>query len=72
MTTRIKLCILADIPEDADVHHSLLQHIRNFDVAHPGCHFEITEHLPNISLQEAIDILRRVNPELKYFNVITK
>ena len=42
-----------------------LQHLRDFDVAHPGCHFEVAVDSPSVSLEEAVESLK-VNPELSF------
>lgn len=35
----MKIYIVADVPDD--LAKPWLQHLRDFDVAHPGCHFQI-------------------------------
>ena len=35
----VKVQLTADVPQD--LMQALLQHMRDFDSAHPGCHFQI-------------------------------
>ena len=34
-----KIHTIADVPDE--LAHDWLQHLRDFDTAHPGCHFEV-------------------------------
>jgi hypothetical protein len=53
----------------ADVTPSLirqfLQHIRDFDIAHPGNHFEICMEGPDITMAEMVAQMR-IDPELTF------
>jgi hypothetical protein len=40
-----------------------LQHLRDFDTANPGCHFEVLLEPPGASFAEIVDMLR-VSPGL--------
>jgi hypothetical protein len=64
MTTKI-FCI-AHIP--AGLEHEWLQHLRDFDTAHPGCHFEVVADTPLLSLHEAIELIR-LNPGLTFSKI---
>jgi hypothetical protein len=65
----IKIFTTAHIPEE--LQQAWLQHLRDFDTAHPGCHFEVALDAPDASL---IDMLRalRVNPELTFQQIIER
>jgi len=45
-----------------------LQHLRDFDTAHPGCHFEVAAQAPSRSLDEVVDAMR-LNPALPLVQV---
>ena len=55
------ICTVAHVPDELD--QAWLQHLRDFDVAHPGCHFEVIADMPQRSMAEALELLR-LNPEL--------
>jgi len=40
-----------------------LQHLRDFDTAHPGCHFEVAAEAPNATLAEVVRALT-IEPSL--------
>lgn len=47
------------------------QHIRDFDVANPGCHFEIAADVPDKPLAEVIEMLR-IHPSLTFTKVFQR
>lgn len=49
----------------AGLEKEWLQHLRDFDTAHPGCHFEVWADVPNTTQDEIMEVLR-VNPELGF------
>jgi len=57
----IKIYTIAHIPEE--LRHAWLQHLRDFDTAHPGCHFEVAADAPDKSIVQIVELLR-VNPEM--------
>jgi hypothetical protein len=65
----MKIFITAHLPDALE--KEWLQHVRDFDVAHPGCHFEIAGDAPHLSLPEMIELVR-VNPELTFTEVIER
>jgi hypothetical protein len=67
MTT--KTFIIAHLP--AALEKAFLQYVRDFDVAHPGCHFEIGLESPDVSLAEAVEIIR-VEPGLTFSAVFQR
>ena len=40
-----------------------LQHLRDFDTAHPGCHFEVVADAPEMSTGEIIKTLKDISPK---------
>jgi hypothetical protein len=67
MTT--KTFLIAHVP--AGLEKAFIQHVRDFDVAHPGCHFEIGLESPDVSLAEAVEMLR-INPGLTMSDVFER
>jgi hypothetical protein len=45
-----KLVIAATVPDT--MLGEWLQHLRDFDAAHPGCHFSLVADAPELSLSE--------------------
>ena len=48
-----------------------LQHLRDFDTANPGCHFEVIGDAPTLSFHEMIEVLR-VNPGFSFEQVMMR
>lgn len=48
-----------------------LQHLRDFDVKNPGCHFQVLRDGPKLSFHEMIEQLR-VEPELTVTKIIKR
>jgi hypothetical protein len=63
MTNRIKIFTVANVPEE--LQQEWLQHLRNFDTAHPNCHFEVGIDGPDIPMREMIDRIR-LSPGLTF------
>lgn len=59
---RIKLFTIAHVPPE--LANAWLQHMRDFDTANPGCHFEVGADCPDMTVAEVLQIMR-INPELK-------
>jgi hypothetical protein len=59
----IKTFIIGHFPDGLE--KEFIQYVRDFDVAHPGCHFEIGLEAPEKTMAEAIDMMR-VNPGLTF------
>ena len=53
----------ATLPED--LHQKWLQHLRDFDTAHPGCHFEVYVDVPDASMADVVKLLQ-VKPGLTF------
>ena len=64
MTATTKIFTISHIP--IELEQAWLQHLRDFDVAHPGCHFEVAiEGPPDVPLEKAIEMLQ-INPGLSF------
>ena len=60
----------ADVPDE--LAREWLQHLRNFDTAHPGCHFDvIMETERPVPMAEMVETVR-VEPELDIVKLISK
>jgi hypothetical protein len=64
-----KVFTLAHVPEA--LIQAWLQHLRDFDVAHPDCHFEVMADMPKVSFGEALTQVL-VSPELSFQKVIER
>lgn len=65
----MKIATVADVPDH--LAKAWLQHLRDFDTANPGCHFQVTAEAPEMSVSEMINALR-VEPKLPTQLVILK
>jgi hypothetical protein len=63
MTDRRKIFIAAQVPPE--LQRAFLQHVRDFDIAHPGGHFEMGIDGPDIPLAEMVEQLR-IDPALNF------
>lgn len=57
----MKIVTIAEVPDQ--LGQAWLQHLRDFDAAHPGCHFQVTAAAPGATMAEVIDMLK-VDPPL--------
>ena len=48
-----------------------LQHLRDFDAANPGCHFEAFTEAPDVSIADALKMLR-VEPGLTFTKIFER
>lgn len=69
MTERVKIFTVAHVPPD--LQREWLQHLRNFDVEHPGCHFEVAVDSPDENLHEMMQRLS-VEPKLTFTKIFTR
>jgi transcriptional regulator with XRE-family HTH domain len=68
--TYAKVYTVAHVP--APLQQAWLQHLRDFDVAHPGCHFEVAiDGPPDVTLGEMVEVLR-VNPGFTFQHVFER
>lgn len=59
----MKIFTVAHVPDE--LAQKWLQHLRDFDTANPGCHFEVMADAPDKTFQEISEIMR-INPELTF------
>lgn len=64
-----KIFTLATVPDD--LAQAWLQHLRDFDTAHPGCHFEVFADALDMSLAEMVATLT-VEPELTFTELVQR
>jgi hypothetical protein len=60
---------VAHVPDD--LVQTWLQHLRDFDTTHPGCHFEVMADAPTMALAQLVEIMR-VNPSLTFTEIIER
>ncbi|HEX8836754.1 MAG TPA: hypothetical protein VF748_07450 [Candidatus Acidoferrum sp.] len=66
-----KICTVADVPPE--LVEAWVQHLRDFDAAHPGCHFRVVAKLPDeVSTREMMDMLDRIDPTLPYRRIVRR
>jgi len=65
-----KVRVTAKLP--ARLHQEFLQHIRNFDIAHPGCHFEVGIDPPQMTLAKALELQEKIERGQLKFSAIMK
>lgn len=60
----------ADMPEE--LVQAWLQHLRDFDTAHPGCHFQVmADATQGKSMAEMVEMLR-LHPELTFTKIFVR
>ncbi len=70
MSERVKVFTVAHLPEG--LQQAWLQHLRDFDTAHPGCHFEVgVDGTPDASIAEMIEWLQ-VKPGLSFTQIFER
>lgn len=65
----VKIFTLASVPDE--LAQAWLQHLRDFDTAHPGCHFEVFADALDMSLHDMVATLM-VEPELTFNELILR
>jgi hypothetical protein len=65
----MKIATVADVPDE--LGNAWLQHLRDFDAAHPGCHFQVMASAPKLNLREIAEMLE-VNPSLDLIDIIQR
>lgn len=58
-----KIFTIAHVPDD--LNQAWLQHLRDFDAAHPGCHFQVFADAPDVSSEEVLKMMV-VKPDLTF------
>ena len=64
-----KIYTIAHVPEA--LRHAWLQHLRDFDAAHPGCHFEVLQDAPDLTVAEIIEQVR-LDPALTFTQIMER
>jgi hypothetical protein len=64
-----KIVTVAHIPEGLE--HEWLQYLRDFDIAHPGCHFEVLAESP-LTVAEITEVLQKIAPGFGNITTIKK
>jgi len=59
----MKIFTVSEVPDN--LTNDWLQHLRDFDHAHPGCHFEVMADAPDVPLNRIVEVMR-VNPRLSF------
>lgn len=52
----IKVFIIAHIAPE--LQQRWLQHLRDFDTANPGCHFEVMADAPDVSMRDIVERMK--------------
>lgn len=65
----VRILTLVEIPEE--LSRDWLQHLRDFDDAHPGCHFKVAADAHDMSLDELMEVVQ-LDPPLAFTSVFKK
>ena len=65
----MKITTVAHVPDA--LAQAWLQHLRDFDTAHPGCHFEVFANAPGMATRDMLAALD-IDPPLPNMTVIRK
>ena len=65
----VKIFTVAHVPQS--LSQAWLQHLRDFDLAHPGCHFEVMADSPGIPLKDMVEMVK-VDPALSFTEIIER
>jgi hypothetical protein len=65
----MKIFTVAEIPDE--LAQAWLQHLRDFDTAHPGCHFQVFADAPNVSMADMVAVLK-VEPKLTFQQIFDR
>jgi hypothetical protein len=66
---RVKIFTIAHIPPA--LQQAWLQHLRDFDTAHPNCHFEVGIDAPDVPFNQVLQELT-LNPRLTFTQVFDR
>jgi hypothetical protein len=69
LSERIKIFTVAHVP--SALEKAWLQHLRDFDTAHPGCHFEVGIDGPDEALESMVDRLT-IDPALTFTKIFSR
>jgi hypothetical protein len=62
----MRIFTAADVPDE--LAQEWLQHLRDFDAAHAGCHFQVLADAPGVSTAEILEALK-VEPPLAFVDM---
>ena len=65
----MKVYTIATVPDE--LVQKWLQHLRDFDTANPGCHFEVAADAPNLTVREMLELIK-VSPDLTFQKLFTR
>jgi hypothetical protein len=65
----MKIFTVAEIPDE--LAQAWLQHLRDFDTAHPGCHFQVFADAPNVSVGDMVAAFN-VEPKLTFQQIFDR
>jgi hypothetical protein len=69
MSKTTKIFTVSHITEGLE--QAWLQHLRDFDIAHPGCHFEVFGDTPDLSAAEVVEMLT-ISPGLTFSEIFER
>lgn len=69
MTSKVKIHIIGDVP--VEIADEWMQHMRDFDIAHPGCHFQVFALAPEMTIEE-VRRMMNVDPPLPFKDIYRK
>jgi len=70
MTEKARIFTVAEVPRDLE--QQWLQHLRDFDTAHPDCHFQVmVDAPPSRSLAEMIQMIQ-LEPGLDFQQIFER
>lgn len=64
----VKIYTIANVPDE--LVQAWVQHLRNFDIAHPGCHFRVVSRSDDGTVAEMMELLDKVWPPLPVRHII--
>jgi hypothetical protein len=63
----MKIFTVAEVPEE--LAQAWLQHLRDFDTAHAGCHFTVVADAPDMPASKAVELIK-VDPPLDFTTLL--
>ena len=65
----MKIFTIADVPDD--LAKAWLQHLRDFDTKHPGCHFQVLADAPKMPFDEVVEAVK-MDPALSFMDIMLR
>lgn len=65
----MKIFTIAEVPDD--LAKDWLQHLRDFDTAHPGCHFQVCADAPDSTVADMAEMLK-ITPGLTFQEIFNR